>query len=96
MPTEADIQAALKTIIHPTYGMSLAALQMVRAIRLFPNRIEVDLVMNCAGCPAGEVTLAQARRALEALFPAGNGRVILQLLPEVWRSPWDGLAREFW
>lgn len=95
MPTEADIQAALKTIIHPTYGMSLIALQMVRVIRLFPDRIEVDLVMNCAGCPAGEAALAQARRALEALLP-GGGQVIIQLLPEVWRSPWEGLAQEFW
>ncbi|MFO7679907.1 MAG: iron-sulfur cluster assembly protein [Chloroflexota bacterium] len=96
MTTEADIQAALKTIIHPTYGMSLIALQMVRAIRLFPERIEVDLVMNCAGCPAGEAALAQARRAIEALLPADGGRVIIQLLPEVWRSPWEGLAQEFW
>ncbi len=95
MPTEADIQAALKTIIHPTYGMSLAALQMVRAIRLFPERIEVDLVMNCPGCPAGEAALAQARRTLQALLPTG-GQVIMQLLPEVWRSPWEGLAQEFW
>lgn len=38
----------------------------------------------------------QAGRALEALFPAGNGRVIIQLLPEVWRSPWEGLAQEIW
>lgn len=96
MPTEAEIQAVLKTVIHPTYGMSLAALQMVRGIRLFPDSIEVDLIMNCAGCPAGEVTLVQARRALEALFPAGNGRVIIQLLPEVWYPPWEGLAQEFW
>lgn len=31
MLTEAEIQVALKTIIGPTYGMSLAALQMVRS-----------------------------------------------------------------
>lgn len=96
MPTEAEIQAALKTIIHPTYGMSLSALQMVRAVRLAPARIEVDMVMNCPGCPAGEATLAQARHALQALFPAGGGQVSIQLLPEVWRPPWEGLAQEFW
>jgi len=94
MLTEADVQAALKAIIHPTYGMSLVTLQMVRAIRLAPERIEVDLVMNCPGCPAGEAALTQVQRALQALFPTG-GRVIIQLLPEVWRPPWQSLFDEF-
>jgi len=46
-------------------------------------------VMNCPGCPAGEVTLAQARRRLEAL---NGGRVRLNLLPQVWTPPWEGFA----
>jgi metal-sulfur cluster biosynthetic enzyme len=44
--------------------MSLIALDMARAIRASDEVINIDLVMNCLGCPAGEVVLAQARRRL--------------------------------
>jgi metal-sulfur cluster biosynthetic enzyme len=54
---------------------------MVRAVRVSADRIEVDLVMNCPGCPAGEVALGQARRNLVAL---NGGDVRLNLLPQVW------------
>ncbi len=89
MVTEAEVRAALDRVVHPTFGMSLIALNMVRAVRLTPAAVEVDLVMNCPGCPAGEVTLAQARQWLEAL---NGGRVRLNLLPQVWTPPWEGFA----
>jgi metal-sulfur cluster biosynthetic enzyme len=86
MITEADVRAALDEAIHPSFGMSLIALNMVRAVRVSADRIEVDLVMNCAGCPAGEVALAQARQNLTAL---NGGDVRLSLLPQVWTAPWE-------
>jgi metal-sulfur cluster biosynthetic enzyme len=86
MPTEAEILAALDQVIHPSFGMSLIALNMVRAARVNDLTIEVDLVMNCPGCPAGEVVLAQARQKLEALQ---IGTVRLNLLPDVWTPPWE-------
>lgn len=95
MPTEADIKAALKTIIHPTYGMSLVALQMVRAIRLFPGRIEVDLVMNCPGCPAGQAVLAKTHQAINLLRASDEVQVVVCLLAEVWEPPWQSLINEF-
>jgi metal-sulfur cluster biosynthetic enzyme len=95
MLTESEVQAALSQVVHPTYGMTLNALQMVRAIRLSPDRIEVDLVMNCPGCPAGEATLLKAQHALQALFPSGAGQVIIRLLPQVWHPPWESAAQEF-
>jgi metal-sulfur cluster biosynthetic enzyme len=73
-------------VIHPSFGMSLIALDMVRAVRVSDNLIEVDLVMSCPGCPAGEVTLAQARQNLVAL---NGGDVRLNLLPQVWMPPWE-------
>lgn len=86
MVTEADVRAALDRVIHPTFGLSLIALNMVRAVRVSESIIEVDLVMNCPGCPAGEVALAQARRSLAAL----NGHAVkLNLLPQVWAPPWE-------
>lgn len=86
MITESDVRAALAEVVHPTWGLSLAALNMVRGVRITRAGIEVDLVMNCPGCPAGEATLAQVRRRLEAL---GAGPVRLVLLPEIWQPPWD-------
>lgn len=85
MVTEADVRAALDRVIHPTFGLSLIALNMVRAVRVSESIIEVDLVMNCPGCPAGEVALAQARQNLILL----SGRdVRLNLLPLIWIPPW--------
>ena len=86
MATEADVRAALDEVIHPSFGMSLIALNMVRAVRVADQVLEVDLVMNCPGCPAGEVVLAQARRSLAAL---NDHTVKLNLLPQVWTPPWE-------
>ena len=86
MVTEAEVRAALDRVIHPTFGLSLIALNMVRAVRVSADRIEVDLVMNCPGCPAGEVALAQARQNLAAL---NGGAVKLNLLPQMWVPPWE-------
>ncbi len=86
MVTEAEVHAALDEVIHPSFGMSLIALGMVRAERVSDGKIEVDLVMNCPGCPAGEVTLTQARQKLEALQ---IGTVRLHLLPDTWTPPWE-------
>jgi metal-sulfur cluster biosynthetic enzyme len=51
MVTESDIRAVLDGVIHPSFGMSLIALNMVRAVRVSDALVEVDLVMNCPGCP---------------------------------------------
>jgi len=50
------------------------------------ERIEVDLVLNCPGCPAGEITLVQARQNLTSL---NSGDVRLNLLPQMWTPPWE-------
>jgi len=86
MVTEEEIRAALDRVVHPTFGLSLIALNMVRAVRVSEDRIEVDLVMNCPGCPAGEVTLAQVRQNLVAL---NGGDLRLNLLPQYWTPPWE-------
>jgi metal-sulfur cluster biosynthetic enzyme len=86
MPTEVEIRAALAEVIHPSFGMSLIALNMVRAVRVSNDAIEVDLVMRaaCPGCPAGEVVLMSAHQALQALNPRA---VRLTILPQVWVPP---------
>ena len=89
MVAEADVRTALDRVIHPTFGLSLITLNMVRTVHMSAGRIEVDLVMNCPGCPAGEVALAQARQNLAALK---GGEVRLNLLPQMWTPPWEQTA----
>lgn len=86
MLTEDDVRTLLHEVIHPSFGLSLIALDMVRAVRVSDDAIEVDLVMNCPSCPSGEMALASARQALQAL----NLRAVrLTILPQVWVPPWE-------
>jgi metal-sulfur cluster biosynthetic enzyme len=87
MVTEDEAREALGKVIHPSFGMSLLALDTVRAIRINGSKLEVDLVMNCPGCPGAEIALAAARKALYAL--EGVDSVKLVLVPEIWVPPWE-------
>ncbi len=89
MVTEAEVRAALDEVIHPSFGMSLIALDMVRAVHIEQSAITIDLVMNCPGCPAAEITLSLARKQIEALRA---GVVRLNLLPYLWTPPWEQLS----
>jgi metal-sulfur cluster biosynthetic enzyme len=67
--------------------MSLVVLGMVSGVRVTTNGIEVDLVMNCPGCPGVTAALEGATRSLSAL--SGGSRVQLRLLPQTWKPPWN-------
>lgn len=86
MVTEAEVRAALDQVVHPTFGMSLIALNMVHTVRVGASGVEVHLVMNCPGCPGAEAALALARKALHAL---NGGAVRMTLLSETWMPPWE-------
>ncbi len=87
MVTEAEIRAELDRVIHPSFGLSLVALRMVETIRVSEALIEVDLVLNCPGCPASEAALAKARERLRRL--CGEIDLRFQLLPKIWTPPWN-------
>lgn len=84
--TATAIRDTLGTVIHPSFGMSLVALAMVRAIRIEASQVEVDLVMNCPGCPGVEAALALAKARVQAL--AAGPTVRLKLLPMMGTPPW--------
>jgi metal-sulfur cluster biosynthetic enzyme len=87
MVTEAEVRATLDGVIHPSFGMSLIALGMVHTVRVKPGTIEVDLMMNCPGCPGAEAALALTRERLHALDSASAVR--MTLLPHIWTPPWE-------
>ncbi|GAB4573397.1 MAG: hypothetical protein Kow0077_15670 [Anaerolineae bacterium] len=89
MVTETEVRAVIQSVIHPSFGMSLSALGMIRAVRVDPAGIEIELVMNCAGCPGPQMALDSLRHAIRTLD--GEIPIKITLLPEVWHPPWEGL-----
>lgn len=85
--SEHEVRAALSRVIHPTYGISLISLDMVRGIDISASGVDIALVMNCPGFPAGQLALGRARQALEALVPRGTAQITIRLSPEAWRPP---------
>ena len=88
MIQEIDVLSALDKVIHPTFGMSLVSLQMIRSIEINERGIQVEMVMNCPGCAAGRVALAHAHRKLAYLLTE-NQEVTIVLLPEPWQAQWE-------
>lgn len=84
-----EVWAALRSVIHPTFGLSLVTLKMVTAVQIDEEAVTVELVMDCPGCPSGEAVLAEVNDRLRALAP-GPGRVTVTLAPERWSPPWEG------
>lgn len=89
MVTEEAVRAALENVVYPSFGLSIMTLKMVRDVRVSQAGIEVDMVMNCPGCPAGEATLAEVQRTLRSLLSPDDGVVKIQLLSQVWSPPWE-------
>jgi metal-sulfur cluster biosynthetic enzyme len=83
--SEPEVRAALSRVIHPTYGMSIVGLGMLRGVAVSEAGVEVELAMNCPGCPAGQLALGRVRQVLELLVLPGTGQVSIRLLPEVWQ-----------
>lgn len=87
LPSEPEVRAALSRVIHPTYGMSIVGLGMLRGVAVSEAGVEVELAMNCSGCPAGQLVLGRVRQALESLVLPGAGQVTICLSSEAWPPP---------
>lgn len=83
-----EVWAVLGTVIHPTFGLSLVTLEMVKAVRVNGDAVTVELLLDCPGCPGAEAALAQVSRKLRALDPA-PGQVTVSLAAEKWSPPWE-------
>jgi len=87
MLTETEVRAALNQVVHPSFGMSLSVLGMVSAVRMTEAGIEINLLMNCPGCPGGQATLDSVRNALRKLND--ERPVKLNVLAQAWHPPWE-------
>jgi len=89
MVSEETVRSALERVVYPSFGLSVMTLGMVQDVRVSQAGIEVDMVMNCPGCPAGEATLAEVQRTLQSLLAPDNGVARIQLLLQAWTPPWE-------
>jgi ATP-binding protein involved in chromosome partitioning len=89
MVTEDNVRSALERVVYPSFGLSVMTLGMVRDVRVKRDTIEVDMVMNCPGCPAGEATLTEVQRTLRSLLSPDDGVIKIQLLSQAWTPPWE-------
>ena len=88
MPDKQEVWAALSTVIHPTYGLSLVTLQMVNAVEIDGDTVSVELLLDCSICASREAILGQVHRKLAGLVP-DNGHLTVTLASQAWSPPWE-------
>lgn len=88
MPERREVLAALGTVIHPTYGLSLVTLQMVSAVEIEGDSISVQLLLDCSVCASREAILGQVHRKLGRLL-SDTGHLAVSLAPQAWSPPWE-------
>uniref|UniRef100_E6QPL5 MIP18 family-like domain-containing protein n=1 Tax=mine drainage metagenome TaxID=410659 RepID=E6QPL5_9ZZZZ len=95
MPTEEEVETALRGVSDPEIGINIVDLGLVYGVEISDNRLHVDLTMTTPACPMGEMILDDVREVLAKLAPA-DVEIDLNL---VWDPPWSPdqmsqLARE--
>jgi ATP-binding protein involved in chromosome partitioning len=81
MPTEADIHAALKTVIDPNTGKDLVAEKAVKSVRVTGDQTAVDIQLGYPAKSQHEVIRKLVHGALAAL--PGAGRVTVTLSQKI-------------
>lgn len=82
-PTTDEAWRVLATILDPEFGINLVDLGLIYDVTLDGADLRVAMTLTSAGCPAGELILGGAQRALEGLPGVGAVRVEL-----VWEPAW--------
>lgn len=71
MTTEADVRAALSTVMDPEIPTcSITDLGIVHEVRVADGTLEIDLLPTFAGCPALDVIKKDVEKAATDLAPA--------------------------
>ena len=85
MPTEEEVEAALRGVSDPEIGINIVDLGLVYGVEISDNRLHVDLTMTTPACPMGEMILDDVREVLATLVPS-DVEIDLNL---VWDPPWS-------
>jgi radical SAM protein len=83
VPTRADVDAALETVLDPELGMSVIALGLVYDVAIRGGAVRVTMTLTAQGCPLHEVMTEWARAALLRVPGVESVEVVLTFDP-----PW--------
>jgi radical SAM protein len=83
VPTRADVDAALETVLDPELGMSVLALGLVYDVTITAGTVRVTMTLTAPGCPLHEVMTGWVRTAVMQAPGVEQVEVILTFDP-----PW--------
>ena len=83
MPTQEEIQTALKNVFDPEIGINIVDLGLIRGVDLDETCVHVALTLTSPGCPMGPQMIRDVRAELARL--PGIEKVDVDL---VWSPPW--------
>lgn len=84
-PHEEQVRDALRTVIDPEAGMNVVDLGLVYAIRITPNRVEIDLTLTSPACPMGNLIADESEAAVRRICESG----VTVRTNLVWEPSWD-------
>lgn len=84
MPSEEIVRNGLRAVLDPEVGMNIVDLGLVRAIRLAPGEVEVDLGLTSPACPMGEMLVDEVLDCISSMAQRGD-RINVNVLEDfVW------------
>jgi len=86
MVTEQAVREALRHVMDPEIGMSVADLGMIRQVEIEGEKVAVGMVLTIPNCPLAEYLVEQVRQAV--LGVEGVEEAEVNLLPERWDPSW--------
>lgn len=83
VPTRADIDAALETVLDPELNMSVVALGLVYDVTITAGAVRVTMTLTAQGCPLHEVMAEWVRAALLRVPGVERAEIVITFDP-----PW--------
>lgn len=78
---EEKIKSALRQVFDPELGMNVVELGLIRKLELYPDRVEITMIMTTPFCPLAPHLLEQVRVQAEK---AASRPVRVMLGTEMW------------
>lgn len=79
------VEAALRSVVDPEVALNIVDVGLVVGVRCAQARVDIEVTMTSAACPASEVIVADIEEALDARLPAG-WRIHVE---RVWAPAWS-------
>jgi len=78
------VDAALRSVVDPEVALNIVDVGLVVGVRCAHDRVDVEVTMTSAACPASDVIVGDIEDALDTRLPAG-WRIHVE---RVWEPAW--------